>query len=625
MKRGNSNNDNKANKRAKGVVSKDGGLWEVLNSIGVGTFVSATGIRNYMMNDPLLDWLDRYYVDLGFGDGVGSVEVKRERGVTNKKEREKLNILFENGNIFEKAVLSELQEKYKGEMVVVGKNWKDVNRESFNKTVEYMRSGVPIIAQAVLFNDSNNSGGMADLLVRSDYLNKIFGREIIDATDHERQVHYRVIDIKWSQLHLCANGKLIRNSDKISAYKGQLAIYNCALGNAQNYFPPSAYILGHGWKYEKHGDKFNGHSCFDLLGEIAFDGFDREVIARTAEAIKWIRDMRENGGKWKLVPPSVEQLYPNMSNSNDTPWGKVKEAIARAIQELTLLWMVGPKNRARGHKNGIFSWSQKECNAKSLGIEGKKIAPVLNKIIQINQSENKLLEPDVILNNDFDWQNAKELNFYVDFETVNGCFLKKPTNVHNNHSESNIIFLIGMGFMDENSEWKFKNFRMRSLSLECEAEIIDAWMAAIDSEIESLELREKRRGRARIFHWGNAEFVSINLANRRNNNKWSEWMNPEKVMWIDFCKIFQNEPIVVKGVFRFKLKDIAKSMYKLKMIQSTWDETSGISDGFVAMVNAIEYYSSNDRSIMTRIESYNETDCKVICEIVNFLRSRQKN
>lgn len=630
-----SKNQQDSNHKKIRVSSENNGikLWKQLNSVEGDSWVSATGIRNYLLGDPILDWLDKYYVDLGFNDGtIITDDMKRDMKETVKKEREKLNILFDNGNIFEKSVLDELQRKYPNDMVIVGKNFQDVTRTNFEKTVEYMKKGIPIIAQGILFNDKNNTRGMADLLVRSDFINKIFGTDII--SDEELisiATHYRVIDIKWTTLQLCANGKLIRNGDKIAAYKGQLAIYNCALGNAQNYYPTKAYILGHAWKYEKCGDKFHGNSCFDLLGEIDYAGFDKDFIEKTAEAIRWIRNVRENGGKWTIIPPTVSELYPNMSNDKDTPWGKIKEKISKEIDELTQLWMVGPKNRIKGHKNRIFSWSQSGCNAKSLGIEGKKIGPVLNKIIQINQSKDKILEPDIILNNDFDWQNSTHLNFFVDFETVNGCFMKKPTNIYNNHSENNIIFLIGMGFgenktLDKNSGWKFSNFKMKHLNIESEEHIIDAWMAKIDLEIDSYKKDyDEEELIPRIFHWGNAEVTSINLANRRHGNKWNKWLN--KIIWIDLCKIFQNEPIVVKGAFRFKLKDIAKNMYKLKLIESTWDETNGINDGFTAMVDAIEYYKNTDENSMNmiNIESYNETDCKVMWEMIHFLRKRNKN
>lgn len=57
------------------------------------------------------------------------------------------------------------------------------------------------------------------------------------------------------------------------------------------------------------------------------------------------------------------------------------------------------------------------------------------------------------------------------------------------------------------------------------------------------------------------------------------------------------------------------------MIQTGWPD-NGIGDGMVAMFEAIKYYKSTnkDNSIITNIRDYNEVDCKVVWEIVNYLR-----
>ena len=136
----------------------------------------------------------------------------------------------------------------------------------------------------------------------------------------------------------------------------------------------------------------------------------------------------------------------------------------------------------------------------------------------------------------------------------------------------------------------------------------------------------------RFFHWSCAEITSCMAANARHNSKWTNWFN--SIIWIDLCKIFQNEPIVVNGALSFKLKDVAKNMYKHGMIKTTWKE-DGISDGLTAMIDAIDYYKGNKSYDSTRnldimndnehnkidsIRIYNEVDCKVMWDIVRYLR-----
>ena len=48
------------------------------------------------------------------------------------------------------------------------------NKSKFDETIKYIKTGVPIIEQAMLCNYDNKTYGVADLLIRSDYLHKIF-------------------------------------------------------------------------------------------------------------------------------------------------------------------------------------------------------------------------------------------------------------------------------------------------------------------------------------------------------------------------------------------------------------------------------------------------------------------
>jgi hypothetical protein len=80
------------------------------------------------------------------------------------------------------------------------------------------------------------------------------------------------------------------------------------------------------------------------------------------------------------------------------------------------------------------------------------------------------------------------------------------------------------------------------------------------------------------------------------------------------------------GAFGFGLKAIAKNLYKHGLIETSWDD--GPVDGLGAMVGA--WYcnrqvagtgqSMRDMDYMQEIEAYNEVDCKVMWELVNYLR-----
>ena len=62
----------------------------------------------------------------------------------------------------------------------------------------------------------------------------------------------------------------------------------------------------------------------------------------------------------------------------------------------------------------------KDCNSKTLNINGKN-APIIDSIISINQQNTKLIIPDKIKSNMYNWKNSKN-NIFVDFETISDIF-----------------------------------------------------------------------------------------------------------------------------------------------------------------------------------------------------------
>lgn len=617
-------------------------------------WVSATGVKNYLMREPLIDWFDLHYLDKGYNENLSlhqpnipnvSQKINLFLIEKNKKEKEnnindeinKQHTLFEMGIKFEEEVIKYLKNKYCGNVkTVVTAN--SSNEHLDELTLKYMMDGVPIIEQAAMCNLRNKTYGIADILIRSDWINRLFEHPIlseeeehIKANNLNGNYHYRVIDIKWTTMYLCSNGKTLRNSHRFPAYKGQLAIYNAALGNMQGYTPDEAYILSKSWNL--CGGQNEGFNCFSRLGHIDFMNFDNKYIRETHNAIKWIRDVRYNGYKWTCNTPSVPELYPNMCNRYDAPYHKIKKDLADKLKEITQIWMVGVKHRKIAHNNNIYSWDDPKCNSKTMGINGKKIGPTIDKIIQINRHPHKLIEPPIIKNNIYDWKRKSELDFYVDFESVNGCLYNKDINLTNSKADSQLLFMIGVGY-EENNKWVYKSFITTAINRDEEYRIMNEFINFIDNKIEMYvnnnNIKHANKCYPRFFHWSPAEKTIIGLLNKRHNNQFYNWQN--KIIWIDVCKIFVDEPIVIKGAKKFNLKDIAKTMVSHGMITSEWN-FNGPENGLDAMFEAIDYYkfmenpnkNMNDYNknikSMTSITNYNEIDCKVVYEIVNYLRN----
>jgi hypothetical protein len=600
-------------------------------------WVSATATKNYLLRDSLIDWLDLYYYELGYNEGSAPSQAIAKNYETVLKEKKNVYRLFDKGNEFETEIVDYLHKTYKDKMKTVCNREQFRDKTKFNDTLKYMHEGVPIIEQAMLCNYENKTFGVADLLIRSDYVNQIFNtttltveEEYIKAPNLNGNYHYIVIDIKWSSIPLCANGTTILNSERYLAYKGQLAIYNLAMGMAQGYIPNKAYILGKGWKNKS--EFTSSYNAFNKLCAIDYENFDNSYIEKTANAVAWMRDVRVNGREWSPINPKRTEMYPNMCTSTLNPqWNTIKNDLATKLNELTSLWMVGIKNRIYGHDHGIYKWTDANCSAINLNINGQKIGPTVDKIISINRDGTDIIMPKKIINNDFKWKKKHEIDMYIDLETLNENLMECNMDINDSQSNNSIIFMIGVG-MEINNKFIYKSFIMESYSLENEAKIINEFIeyteSMVTAHMKEHNIKHRHKIKPRMFHWGHAEESFFNIANNRHGQIWDRWF--EKIQMVDFCKIFTTEPIVIKGMMKFKLKEVAKAMYNHRMINVKWDE-NGLSDGLTAMMDAIKYYenllnfdgSNNDanHNVMVKIRDYNKTDCEVVWAIVNYLRT----
>jgi hypothetical protein len=494
-----------------------------------------------------------------------------------------------------------------------------------------MQEGVPIIKQAVLYNESNRTFGIADLLIRSDYINKLFTDNIEHITKHEETIrckfsdnyHYRVIDIKWSQLQLCSDGFKILNTDRYPAYKGQLAIYNLALGKMQDYIPNTAYILGKSYKYECKSKNYYGLNSFDRLGQIQYNDFDSKYIELTKKAIDWYRDMLVNGSKWNIIINNRIELCPNMCNNADAPYTDIKQELAKKRFELTSIWRVGVKNRELAYNNNVFNWMDTNCNSTMMGIT-KTIGNTIDNIITTNQNSTVKYYPSKISSDMYEWRDNKNyVDFFIDFETINDVFYKDSVTISNNKN-MNYIFMIGVGYFDINNKWIFKEFHMDKLNNQEELITMNHFKDYINEKFEERKILSTNK--IRFFHWSAAETSFLESFNNKNNYILGSFLS--QIDFADLYKLFITEPICISGCTTFKLKDISKALYNLGLIKSTWKNID-VANGLTAMLDGCLYYKSIENNtkdekmnqMFQNIIMYNEVDCKVMGEIVDWMRT----
>ena len=590
--------------------------------------ISASSVRNYMLNDPLIDWLKEYRIhDLrDFPSNISN-----SRSVRKSNPDSFTKCLMDGGIEFEDELIKILKKDHK--IIKVGDYMLSRLKEKFEETIDLMTKGEKMIYQAVLHNYDDKTFGMPDLLVRSDYINKLMGYEVL--SEFEAKLgspklkvpwHYKVIDIKHSTIPLRADGIHILNSDSIPAYKGQLYIYTRDLNKVQGIQINKAYIWGKKYNWESKGLKYETSEFLKKLGVINYDSIDSEYIAKSKKAVEWIQTLKNEGSNWTLLPlPCRKELFPNMKNEKDGEFKKIKQELSETINEITGVIYCGVKNREHAHLHQVFNWTDPKCNSKTLGFkENSKQANIVDSVLDINKQNIDIIRPSIINWDRENWKksNSQIMDFYLDFETFNSNFGSIIKDGIISYDNNQFIFMIGIGY-DNNGKWEYKCFVMNEKNEDSEFKMFQEFYNWLNSI-----LKQQNKKQAKFYHWTAAEpsFYS-NFKRRHSKNR----LNDSNYIFYDLNKVFVSEPIVVKDALDYKLKTIAKALNKYDMIESCWNSSNPCSNGLHAMVLANKLYECVknktidnivDDPVMKQIVKYNEIDCKVMWEIHNLIREK---
>jgi hypothetical protein len=581
-------------------------------------WVAAGETRNWCRNDLLLDWLDEYPTVHGFArdDEVPGYDETFDLG----------RFLMRQGRAFEKAVLADLAQRW--ELVRITHRPDEARSLSAAiATHEAMQAGVPIIAGGVLRDPQLRMFGVVDLLVRSDVLGQLCpGAFIGDPLElaaiglsHGR--HYRVVDVKFKTLDLLVRTGGLSTSPSDLDTLAQAWVYNEALGRMQGYTAPASYVAGRAWK---QGDE-RGDRCWERLARVPHDTFVRgrgtDLRDVVQQAASWIRRVRTEGAEWRVLPlPSVPELWPNMKADGDGPWHDAKARIAVALADLTLLPRVNTAHRARAHDAGVTRWDDLRMSSQLLGISSEKEAAIVDAVLAVNRPGGDAIRPQRMAVATQVWRERAPVEAFVDFEffpDLNDDFAAFPRK-----GGQSMIFQIGSGTYQA-GDWRFHQFTADDLTLEAEATMIDRWLAHLQAIAADAD---QDVGAVRLVHWSPAETSNFERAydNARARHPDREW---PVLTWFDLLhEVVQAEPLVVRGAFSFSLKPIARSLHALGHIQTHWGE--GLADGAGAMAGAwnaaVEAtrkgVTLGETEVMGEIARYNEVDCRVMAEILDYLR-----
>jgi hypothetical protein len=599
------------------VLSDDGLPCDPQTHLDWLDWVAAGETRNWCKNDLLLDWLNEYPTIHGLvpDDQLPGYDETFDLG----------RFLMHQGRAFEKAVFADLARRW--ELVRITHRPDEARLLSAAiATHEAMEAGVPIIAAGVLRNPQVRMFGVVDLLVRSDVLGQLCPMAFVGdplelaaiGLSHGR--HYRVVEVKFRTLELLKSGGLSTSPSDLDTI-AQAWIYNEGLGRMQGYTPPASYVVGRAWK---QGDE-RGDRCWERLARVPHDtvvrgrGADLRDVVQQAAA--WLRRVRTEGAEWRVLPmPSVPELWPNMKAAGDGPWHDAKARIAVALADLTLLPRVNTAHRARAHDAGVTRWDDPRASAELLGLSGEREAAIVDAVLAVNRPGGQSVRPERMATASQAWRQRAPIEVFVDFEflqDLNDDFAAFPRK-----GGQSLIFQIGCGTYRDGA-WDFRQFTVDDLSLVAEARMIDAWLAHLHAVAAAAG---DDLGSARLVHWSPAETSSFERAydNARARHPDRDW---PALVWFDLLQeVVQAEPLVVRGAFSFSLKPIARSLHALGHIQTHWGE--GLADGAGAMAGAWNAAVEAKRNgvalgataVMGEIARYNEVDCRVMAEILDYLR-----
>jgi hypothetical protein len=494
-----------------------------------------------------------------------------------------------------------------------------------------MSGGAAIIAQSVLWNPESRTYGAPDLLIRSDVLRQLFPSDISEAEATQTasdlpipDVHYRVVDVKFTTLDLLKDGHAAGDHLK---YMVQIWLYSEALGRLQGYTPTTAFLLGRRWK----DSKSRGTSAFDRIARVDHNrylknaGMDLRTFALTA--CDWIRRLRRDGSGWDVVPtPSVAELWPNIRRTDDQPWHHAKLEIASQLEDLTLLPRVTSEKRFQAIAAGVCRWTDPQCSAARFGITGEKLPILVDAVIHANHSgvDGAVVFPERVTANEMFWRGPVTPEFYVDFETVSD--LDEDFSRFPEAGGQPLIFMIGCAHLSgpaDNARWNHRVFTVRTLTPAEELRVIEDWLAHMQRTCQELG---QSLDEARVFHWSPAETSSLtdayNAAHVRHGSP--DW---PALPWFDLLnRVVKEQPVTVRGAFGFGLKAIAKALRTHGLIETAWGD--GPADGLGAMVGAWwcnreagrKDVPMGELDLMHEIEAYNEIDCKAMAETLAYLR-----
>jgi hypothetical protein len=549
--------------------------------------MSATQVRSFIFEDPSIIWLEYHGKQHGFEPDKSSYDF--------------IDFIAEKAKQFENKWSQEMAP----EAILVCRDGIDIHSsEKVLETYDYLKKGIPVIAQPALWWAPQRIYGIPDFIIHSSWIEEKFPQIALDSItapllkDIGLSGYYIIFDLKFTtKLDDSSKVKDLNN------YAAQVRIYSYILGQIQGLMPPKAYLI-------------TRDRIFEPFPVNITSKFDQPVDEDLAIIRDKFVDIKLNGANY--LPWRDEIVASNYKN-NDERWMTVKDIIANKMVpggDPLLLYQIGivPKNELNklGFPNldSLFKKDSQSIPFEKCRGLGSSKSKRIRAILDANKSGNPVAPiPELI-------PPKKKFEFFIDFEyftNINVDFNKQWPSLEG----CEMIFMIGVGFQMEN-EWDFQVLIAENENHGKELEMFERYLEFLHNKAEGFLTDPSK---TTLYHWTSAEVWQSRRVVERHTLQENQIIN--QLPWYDLQKVFLNSPCGIPGAWDYSLKHIAKSLGKYNSDYDTpWP--GDLDKGLRAMVMGWRAYTKSNplqSKEMNLLTKYLEADCKALWNILRWIRS----
>lgn len=545
-------------------------------------FITPRQLKNFINDNTLQDWLERYYTP-------------KPKPVS--KYMEEIKSAYRNYVINELKVRIQASTDSDLDLVVLDRpDTSDINTgeelsEVLNgqETLKHIKAGTGVIANAQLVHRSEGLCDVVDLLVRADLISILFP-ECPTVPTLEAQNRYVCVGISIARHTFCVDGMTLRNNPSVRYWKTKLCIANRILTYYQQAEHDASYalLLGRGFTWtmsKKDGGAIKKGDDFGRPGIIGFMAADQFVDDLIVAGTGWLNRLDDaNSETWTLHPtPSHDELYANAKlNIYDTPWAPVIHDIAVKQDNVTLLHHCTTKNRIKAGGKRLADINDSE----TLGYRGTtKLGKQLNRYLQGDW--NKL--SDIPL---------PDLKNYicVDFESAHMWDTSTGTDAP---TLKEWIYMVSVKVQDDQDPLQF-GFHSESMLPKDLSKIRSRdYQQTVEKHIAEQLVNVFNQHKYPIVCWGDAELRYINLLATRYPEY--QQLSDHLCKIINLLELFQTNDIILKGQTDCSLSTVSKVMNledSSKSPVNTHDLLYRVIGGDMEALKQLTEYNNNDTVVL---------------------------